>query len=211
MLCLTLELSRPLEIDSDNSVEEFEDALNADDEDIFAEPVPQNRLNHLSKSSTCLRNLNFISIFSNFSVEDHTEGKLVRCPNVIHYNLLAFADEILGCLQFVNNYRDRYGHGPNFFEGTLEDAVKTSCSTRSARDVSAITSKTSGRVDDFYFAEKASRYIFASRSKRPIQRVLWTTSEQREHHKSAQRQLCNLRMGFDLREQQEHVSLHIFV
>lgn len=40
---------RPLEIDSDSSIEEFEDALNAD-EDIFSEPVPQNRLKYLSKS-----------------------------------------------------------------------------------------------------------------------------------------------------------------
>lgn len=39
---------RPLEIDSDSSVEEFEDAINAD-EDIFAEPVPQNRLKYLSE------------------------------------------------------------------------------------------------------------------------------------------------------------------
>lgn len=38
----------PLEIDSDSSIEEFEDALNAD-EDIFAEPVPQNRLKPLSE------------------------------------------------------------------------------------------------------------------------------------------------------------------
>ncbi|CRL04435.1 CLUMA_CG017520, isoform A [Clunio marinus] len=85
----------PLEIDSDSSVEEFEDALNAD-EDIFAEPVPQNRLKYL--------------------IDDHTE------------------DEILGCLQFITNYRDRYGHGPNFFEGTLDDAVKAACSTKSAKD-----------------------------------------------------------------------------
>lgn len=42
---------RPLEIDSDSSVEEFEDALNAD-EDIFSEPVPQNRLKYLSKFCT---------------------------------------------------------------------------------------------------------------------------------------------------------------
>jgi hypothetical protein len=40
-------LTRPLEIDSDSSIEEFEDALNVD-EDIFAEPVPQNRLKYLS-------------------------------------------------------------------------------------------------------------------------------------------------------------------
>lgn len=39
---------RPLEIDSDSSIEEFEDALNAD-EDMFAEPVPQSRLKPLSK------------------------------------------------------------------------------------------------------------------------------------------------------------------
>jgi hypothetical protein len=37
----------PLEIESDSSVEEFEDALNAD-EDIFSEPAPQNRLKLLS-------------------------------------------------------------------------------------------------------------------------------------------------------------------
>lgn len=50
----------------------------------------------------------------------------------------SFSEEILGCLQFVTNYRDRFGHGPNFFEGTLEDAVKTSCSTKSAKDVSLV-------------------------------------------------------------------------
>ena len=43
----------PLEIDSDSSIEEFEDALNAD-EDIFAEPVPQNRLKPLSEFQTGL-------------------------------------------------------------------------------------------------------------------------------------------------------------
>jgi hypothetical protein len=46
-----------------------------------------------------------------FLVEDHTE------------------EEILGSFQFVNNYRDRYGHGPIFHEGTLEDAVKKACSS----------------------------------------------------------------------------------
>lgn len=40
---------RPLEIDSDSSVEEFEDALLNADEDIFSEPPPQNRLKYLSK------------------------------------------------------------------------------------------------------------------------------------------------------------------
>lgn len=85
----------PVEIDSDNSIE-FEDALIGDDDDIFGEPVPQQRIRSL--------------------IDDHTE------------------EEILGCLQFVTNYRDRFGHGPNFFEGTLEDAVKTSCSTKSAKD-----------------------------------------------------------------------------
>lgn len=46
-----------------------------------------------------------------------------------------FLEEILGSLQFVNNYRDRYGHGPNFYEGILEDAVKSACLTKSAKDV----------------------------------------------------------------------------
>lgn len=45
---LSFDCFRPLEIESDSSVEEFEDALNAD-EDIFTEPVPQNRLKLLSK------------------------------------------------------------------------------------------------------------------------------------------------------------------
>lgn len=44
-------IHRPLEIDSDSSVEEFEDALNAD-EDIFSEAVPINRLKYLSKFQT---------------------------------------------------------------------------------------------------------------------------------------------------------------
>lgn len=50
--------------------------------------------------------------------------------------MIKLSDEILGCLQFVNNYRDRFGHGPNFFEGSLEEAVKTACATKSAKDVS---------------------------------------------------------------------------
>lgn len=48
MFNLIFSTNRPLEIDSDSSVEEFEDALNAD-EDIFSEPVAQNRLKYLSK------------------------------------------------------------------------------------------------------------------------------------------------------------------
>jgi FAS-associated factor 1 len=59
----------------------------------------------------------FLISFFVFLVDDQTE------------------EEILGCLQFVTNYRDRFGHGPNFFEGTLEDAVKSACSTKSAKDV----------------------------------------------------------------------------
>lgn len=119
-LSLTQFLLRPLEIDSDDSIEEFEDAINAD-EDIFAEPVPQNRLKYLSKLS--LPVLLFIELIAwiFLLVEDHTE------------------EEILGCLQFVNNYRDRYGDGPNFFEGTLEDAVKAACSTKSVKDVKPCT------------------------------------------------------------------------
>lgn len=95
-------------------MEEFEDALNVD-EDIFAEPVPQNRLKYLSMFWLNRMETHVWLLF--FAVEDHVE------------------EEILGSLQFVTNYRDRYGHGPNFFEGTLEDAVKTACSTKSAKDV----------------------------------------------------------------------------
>jgi hypothetical protein len=81
---------------------------------MFAEPSHQNRLKLLSK---------FFNLFLKFYllklllVEEHIE------------------DEILGCLQFVNNYRDRYGHGPNFFEGSLFDALNTACGAKSARDV----------------------------------------------------------------------------
>lgn len=46
------------------------------------------------------------------------------------------SDEILGSLQFVNNYKERYGTGPGFFEGSLEDAMKTAYTSKSAKDVS---------------------------------------------------------------------------
>lgn len=52
-----------------------------------------------------------------------------------HVIFFTIVEEILGCLQFVSNYRDRYGSGPNFFEGTLDDAVKTACCAKSAKDV----------------------------------------------------------------------------
>jgi hypothetical protein len=45
-------------------------------------------------------------------------------------------DEILGSLQFVNNYKERYGNGPSFFEGSLEDAMKTAYTSKPAKDVS---------------------------------------------------------------------------
>lgn len=49
---------RPVEIESDSDVEEYEDAMNADD-DIFAEPVQQNRLKTLSE----------FTLFWNFNLE----------------------------------------------------------------------------------------------------------------------------------------------
>ncbi|XP_013137431.1 PREDICTED: FAS-associated factor 1 isoform X2 [Papilio polytes] len=37
-------------------------------------------------------------------------------------------DEALACIQFANRFRARYGpNTPNFFEGTLQDAIKESC------------------------------------------------------------------------------------
>jgi hypothetical protein len=42
----------PVEIDSESDVEEFEDAINADD-DYFAEPVQQNSRKRLSKFDSC--------------------------------------------------------------------------------------------------------------------------------------------------------------
>lgn len=49
-LCVQVLLifSRPVEIDSDNSIE-FEDALIGDDDDIFGDPTPQQRIRSLSK------------------------------------------------------------------------------------------------------------------------------------------------------------------
>lgn len=56
-------------------MEEYEDAMNADD-DIFAEPVQQNRLKTLSKYSNFQSNFKFIKQLTFFStVEDQTEGK----------------------------------------------------------------------------------------------------------------------------------------
>lgn len=37
-------------------------------------------------------------------------------------------DEVLGCIEFSARFRTRYGpNTPNFFEGTLQDAIKESC------------------------------------------------------------------------------------
>ncbi|CAG4987099.1 unnamed protein product [Colias eurytheme] len=37
-------------------------------------------------------------------------------------------DEALGCIEFAQRFRTRYGpNTPNFFEGTLQDAIKESC------------------------------------------------------------------------------------
>lgn len=127
-------------------------------------------------------------------VDDHTE------------------DEILGCLQFVNNYRDRYGHGPNFFEGALEEAVKSACSTKSAKDVSHhICPSLSSILFLFFFTAQTSRNLLAPRSKCLIKRVLWTIAEQREHHQAPDGQLHHLRLGFNMREQQKHVSQAISI
>lgn len=46
-------------------------------------------------------------------------------------------DTILGSLQFASNYRERYGVGPAFFEGSLEDALKTAYSSK-AKEVNWI-------------------------------------------------------------------------
>ncbi|XP_034835338.1 FAS-associated factor 1 [Maniola hyperantus] len=43
-------------------------------------------------------------------------------------------DEALGCIEFAQRFRARYGpNTPNFFEGTLQDAIKESC-LKPARD-----------------------------------------------------------------------------
>lgn len=44
-------------------------------------------------------------------------------------------NEIIGTLNFLEEYKKRYGpNHPNFFTGTLEDAVAESC-TKPPRDV----------------------------------------------------------------------------
>lgn len=60
-------------------------------------------------------------------------------------------------------------------------------------------------------SEKASRYLFASRPKCLIQRVLRAVIEQREHHSAACWELCHFRLGFNLRKQQEHVSFRFIL
>lgn len=117
-----------------------------------------------------------------------------------------FTEEILGCLQFVTNYRDRYGHGPNFFEGTLEDAVKAACLTKSAKDVSLLVWSRDRDANRFPISEKTSRNLFASRPECLIECVLWAAVEQREYHQATEWQLCHLRLGSNLRKQQEFVS-----
>lgn len=89
----------------------------------------------------------------------------VRVKDVCEQDLEAevffvFTEEILGCLQFVTNYRDRYGHGPNFFEGTLEDAVKAACLTKSAKDVSFLEIYSKLRLQpSSNFRENFSQFI----------------------------------------------------
>lgn len=44
-------------------------------------------------------------------------------------------DETIGCLQFVENYTQRYGSPhPEFFQGNLEEAYKEACQ-KPAKDV----------------------------------------------------------------------------
>lgn len=110
--------SSAMENDSDNSLE-FEDASEDfnSDYDFMAETPRQPRLNHLSKF--------WIKIL---------EGKII-------YNVLVLVpdqidDETIGCLQFVENYTQRYGSPhPEFFQGNLEEAYKEACQ-KPAKDVS---------------------------------------------------------------------------
>lgn len=51
---------------------------------------------------------------------DHLSSPLVVSEHV--------EDEALGCIEFAARFRSRYGpNTPNFFEGTLQDAIKESC------------------------------------------------------------------------------------
>ena len=104
------------EIDSES--EEFEDAEGFDD-DIFTDTTPNTRIRpkNLSESSLIFLFRQKIQYFS-----------LVTVPDKID-------DETVGCVEFIQNYEERYGsEHPCFFQGSLDEAVKEACH-KPARDV----------------------------------------------------------------------------
>lgn len=87
-----------IDIDSDSSVDEFEDAsdFNGDDE-IFTSSLAAKRIKHLStfysihaRAVTTYSSDNLFLILCNFSVPDGTDN------------------ERMGCVQFVDNYKERF-------------------------------------------------------------------------------------------------------
>ncbi|XP_045537682.1 FAS-associated factor 1 [Papilio machaon] len=63
----------------------------------------------------------------NFPAEDDMFD-LVQTERIMPLMSQNVEDEALGCIEFAHRFRARYGpNTPNFFEGTLQDAIKESC------------------------------------------------------------------------------------
>ncbi|KAJ0174278.1 hypothetical protein K1T71_010424 [Dendrolimus kikuchii] len=63
-----------------------------------------------------------------FTAEDDMFVDLVRSERLQPLMSENVEDEALGCIEFAQRFRTRYGpNTPNFFEGTLQDAIKESC------------------------------------------------------------------------------------
>ncbi|XP_013162911.1 PREDICTED: FAS-associated factor 1 isoform X2 [Papilio xuthus] len=63
----------------------------------------------------------------NFPAEDDMFD-LVQPERIMPLMSQNVEDEALGCIEFAHRFRARYGpNTPNFFEGTLQDAIKESC------------------------------------------------------------------------------------
>ncbi|CAH2042119.1 unnamed protein product, partial [Iphiclides podalirius] len=63
-----------------------------------------------------------------FTAEDDMFVDLVQSERLQPLMSESVEDEALGCIEFTQRFRARYGpNTPNFFEGTLQDAIKESC------------------------------------------------------------------------------------
>lgn len=116
---------RVINLDSESSGDEFEDAteFNADEE-FFSDspPAPRMQYKYLSKFFVFFKTLekkqNKTVILFEILVPDNTD------------------DEELGSIQFVENYIEKFGEPyPTFTQGSLENVLKSACAGP-AKDVS---------------------------------------------------------------------------